>query len=193
VLRLSRDQAAEFYAEHALAPYFTRLVDHMSGDPIVVYVLSKRNCVEEWQRLIGPADVPRAKRLFPVSLRAIYGAEKGPDPVANAFHGSDSPAAAEREIKYFFPNSTCRFSARYYNIMITCYNLLFYSIIKILYDFIMFITSVKLDATTNVKDDLVEYIKDAMMPTISKGLSEMFNIQPNDPLRWFGNWLLTRD
>ncbi|XP_003245033.1 probable nucleoside diphosphate kinase 5 [Acyrthosiphon pisum] len=156
VLRLSRDQAAEFYAEHALATYFTRLVDHMSGDPIVVYVLSKRNCVEEWQRLIGPADVPRAKRLFPVSLRAIYGVEKGPDPVANAFHGSDSPAAAEREIKYFFPN-------------------------------------MKLDPTTDVEDDLVEYIKDAMMPTISKGLSEMFNIQPNDPLRWFGNWLLTRN
>lgn len=57
----------------------------------------------------------------------------------------------------------------------------------------MFITSVKLDETTDVQDDLVEYIKDAMMPTISKGLSEMFLIQPNDPLRWFGNWLLARD
>lgn len=57
----------------------------------------------------------------------------------------------------------------------------------------MLITSVKMDAIANGEDDLVKYIKDAMMPTISKGLSEMFNIQPNDPLRWFGNWLLTRD
>ncbi|KAL5234264.1 hypothetical protein ACI65C_001674 [Semiaphis heraclei] len=156
VLRLSRDQVVEFYEEHAQEPYFTRLVNHMSGGPVVVYVLSKRNCVEEWQRLIGPADVTRAKRLFPVSLRAIYGTELGSDPVANAFHGSDSPAAAEREIKFFFPNN-------------------------------------KMDATTEGGEDLAEYIKDAMMPTISTGLSEMFNIRPNDPLRWFGNWLLTRD
>jgi len=42
-------------------------------------------------------------------------------------------------------------------------------------------------------DDVVQYIKDAMMPTISEGLSEMFNILPQDPLRWFGNWLLTKD
>jgi nucleoside-diphosphate kinase len=119
VLRLSRDQAAEFYEEQALAPYFTKLVDHMSGAPIVVYVLSKRNCVEEWLRLIGPANVSRAKRLFPVSLRAIYGTEQGPDPVANAFHGSGSPAEAEREIKFFFPNSTRdithRLPSRYHN------------------------------------------------------------------------------
>uniref|UniRef100_A0A2S2NAC3 Nucleoside diphosphate kinase 5 n=1 Tax=Schizaphis graminum TaxID=13262 RepID=A0A2S2NAC3_SCHGA len=106
VLRLSRDQAAEFYDEQALAPYFTKLVDHMSGAPIVVYVLSKKNCVEEWLRLIGPANVSRAKCLFPVSLRAIYGTEQGPDPVANAFHGSGSAAEAVREIKFFFPNST---------------------------------------------------------------------------------------
>jgi len=115
---LSRDQVENFYEEHAQAPYFTRFVNHMSGGPVVVYVLSKRNCVEEWQRLIGPADVTQAKRLFPVSLRAIYGTELGSDPVANAFHGSDSPAAAEREIKFFFPNSTHQFSALYY-IMIT--------------------------------------------------------------------------
>ncbi|CAH1716183.1 unnamed protein product [Aphis gossypii] len=156
VLRLSRDQAAEFYDEHALAPYFAKLIDHMSEVPIVVYVLSKRNCVEEWLRLIGPENVSRAKRLFPVSLRAIYGTELGPDPVANAFHGSDSPAAAEREIKFFFPNS-------------------------------------KVDSTIDSgDDDVVQYIKDTMMPTISEGLTEMFNILPQDPLRWFGNWLLTK-
>jgi len=113
-LRLSRDQATEFYEEHALAPYFTRLVGHMSGGPVVVYVLSKRNCVEDWLRLIGPEDVSLARRLFPVSLRAIYGTEPGLDPVANAFHGSDSAAAAEREIQFFFPNCTHRFSERYY-------------------------------------------------------------------------------
>jgi len=55
---------AEFYEDHDQAPYFSRLVDHMSGGPVVVYVLCKRNYIEKWQKLIGPADVSRAKRLL---------------------------------------------------------------------------------------------------------------------------------
>lgn len=105
VLRLSREQAAEFYRDHESELYFPRLVDHMSGGPIAVYVLAKRDCVDEWRRLIGPADVCSAKRCFPVSLRAVYGTESTEAPVANAFHGSDSRAAAKREIRFFFPNS----------------------------------------------------------------------------------------
>lgn len=105
MLRLTREQAAEFYNEHSLKLYFHRLIEHMSSGPVVVYVLTKKNCVDEWQRLIGPADVSFAKQYFPVSLRAVYGTEPGTDPVANAFHGSDSPDAAKREIQFFFPNS----------------------------------------------------------------------------------------
>uniref|UniRef100_A0A2S2QNG5 Nucleoside diphosphate kinase n=1 Tax=Sipha flava TaxID=143950 RepID=A0A2S2QNG5_9HEMI len=77
----------------------------MSGGPIAVYVLAKRDCVQEWRRLIGPANVCTAKQRFPFSLRAVYGTESTAAPVANAFHGSDSPTAAKREIRFFFPNS----------------------------------------------------------------------------------------
>jgi len=105
VLRLTREQAAEFYDKHSAEMYFTGLIDHMSSGPIVVYVLTKKNCIEEWQRLIGPADVGCAKRYYPVSLRAIYGTETSPMvPVRNAFHGSHSPSEAKREIRFFFPN-----------------------------------------------------------------------------------------
>jgi len=109
VLRLTREQAAELYSEHATQLYFARLTEHMSSGPVVVYALAKKNCVDEWRRLIGPADVSFARRYFPVSLRAVYGTELGTAPVANAFHGSDSPAAAKREIRFFFPDSTCAF------------------------------------------------------------------------------------
>lgn len=104
-MRLNREQAAEFYGNLAFEMYFPRLIDHMSGGPIVVYVLTKRDCVEEWRRLIGPTNVSYAKQYFPVSLRAIYGEEAGKVSVANAFHGSDTRSAAEREIRFFFPNS----------------------------------------------------------------------------------------
>jgi len=106
VLRLTREQAAELYGEHAPQLYFARLTEHMSSGPVVVYALAKKNCVDEWRRLIGPADVSFARRYFPVSLRAVYGTEPGTAPVANAFHGSDSPAAANREIRVFFPDGT---------------------------------------------------------------------------------------
>lgn len=40
--------------------------------------------------------------------------------------------------------------------------------------------------------DSMQFIQEVMMPTISDGLSEMIKIFPNDPLRWLGNWLLTK-
>lgn len=39
-------------------------------------------------------------------------------------------------------------------------------------------------------DTMRQYIDNAIMPTIAKCLSEMFEINPSDPLRWFGNRLL---
>lgn len=41
-------------------------------------------------------------------------------------------------------------------------------------------------------DDVSRYVQSVMMPTITEGLSEMFKVNPSDPLRWFGNWLLTK-
>lgn len=43
---------------------------------------------------------PSSPSLFPISLRALYGT----DGTENATHGSDSPASAAREIKFFFPH-----------------------------------------------------------------------------------------
>lgn len=96
VFRLTRQQAAEFYGQRFAGDMrLPRMAKHLSNGPIVAYALARRDCVAAWRRLIGPADVPTAKRQFPVSLRAIYG---------DAFHGSRSPTAARREIRFFFPN-----------------------------------------------------------------------------------------
>lgn len=54
--------------------------------------------------------------------------------------------------------------------------------------------SVELESMANneARDDTVRYINTIMIPTITECLSEMFEINPSDPLRWFGNKLLTK-
>lgn len=42
------------------------------------------------------------------------------------------------------------------------------------------------------EEDALRYIQDEIMPTIAEGLSKMFEFDPRDRLRWFGNWLLTK-
>lgn len=49
---------------------------------------------------MGPTDVSVARTQFPKSIRAQFGTNV----TRNAVHGSDSPASATREIKFFFPN-----------------------------------------------------------------------------------------
>lgn len=44
----------------------------------------------------------------------------------------------------------------------------------------------------DTQDDTIQYINTVMIPVITECLLEMFEINPNDPLRWFGNKLLTK-
>ena len=98
-LRLSPEQAADFYAEHYGKMFFPSLIAYMHSNDILILVLAKLDAVAEWRRIIGPTDARRAKEEAPESLRAIY----GHDQTRNALHGSDSTFSAEREIKYMFP------------------------------------------------------------------------------------------
>lgn len=66
-------------------------------------VLAKVNAIREWRTLAGPTNSNKAREEAPESVRALYGT----DGQRNAVHGSDSPASAEREIRFFFPNCEC--------------------------------------------------------------------------------------
>ncbi|XP_050531325.1 nucleoside diphosphate kinase-like [Daktulosphaira vitifoliae] len=154
ILHLRKEETSDFYREHTSELYFTNLVEYISSGPIVVYVLMKKNCIDEWKRLIGPTNVKYAKKNFPFTLRAKYGIESGNFPVKNGFHGSSNRHAAQNEILFFFPNSEID------------------------------------DNNLNI-DDTIEFLQEIMMPTISKGLVELYKEDPNDPLRWFGKWLLS--
>ncbi len=96
-LRLTKEQAGEFYAVHKERPFYGELVDYMSSGPIVAAVLTKENAVADYRTLIGATDPTKAadgtiRKLFAKSI------------AANAVHGSDSDENANIEANFFFSN-----------------------------------------------------------------------------------------
>ncbi|MBP7808021.1 MAG: nucleoside-diphosphate kinase [Bacteroidia bacterium] len=94
-LRLSPEQAGQFYAVHKERPFYGELVNYMSNGPIVAAVLVKDNAVADYRKLIGATDPTKAeegtiRKLFAKSI------------AANAVHGSDSDENANIEADFFF-------------------------------------------------------------------------------------------
>ncbi|HHF5151745.1 TPA: nucleoside-diphosphate kinase [Haemophilus influenzae] len=95
MVRLTREQAEGFYAEHQGKEFFVPLVEYMMSSPIVVSVLEKENAVKDYRTLIGTTNPETAeegtiRKDFALSQRE------------NSVHGSDSIENTNREIAYFF-------------------------------------------------------------------------------------------
>uniref|UniRef100_A0A8C5F3G6 Nucleoside diphosphate kinase B n=1 Tax=Gadus morhua TaxID=8049 RepID=A0A8C5F3G6_GADMO len=100
-LQLSPEQCSDFYAEHYGKLSFPSLTVFMSSGPIIALALARENAIAHWKALIGPAQ--RARASEPEGLRAKYGTSD----LRNALHGSESMTAAQKEIKFMFPDSLC--------------------------------------------------------------------------------------
>lgn len=100
-VHLTPEQASDFYAEHYGKLFFPSLVAYMSSGPIIALVIAKDSAIAHWRELIGPTNTIKARQTHPDCLRAVYGT----DDQRNALHGSDSFSSAEREIRFFFPDS----------------------------------------------------------------------------------------
>jgi len=96
MVRLTRQQAEDFYYVHRERGFYSGLVEFMSSGRVIVMVLRKANAVEEFRRLIGSTDPARADQ-------GTIRAEFATDVQKNAVHGSDSPENARREASFFFP------------------------------------------------------------------------------------------
>ena len=97
MMHLDAAKAGGFYAEHEGRPFFEPLVDFMTSGPVVVQVLEGENAIAANRELMGATNPSEAA---PGTIRADFA-----DAIsANAVHGSDSAASAEREIAYFFAN-----------------------------------------------------------------------------------------
>ena len=95
-LKMSPEQAGQFYAVHSERPFFQSLCDYMSKSEIIPMILEKENAVEDFRTLIGstnPADAAEGtiRKQFAKSLES------------NAIHGSDSDENAAIEGAFFFP------------------------------------------------------------------------------------------
>ena len=93
--RLTREQCQEFYAEHAGKGFFAELVDFMTSGPVLLCCLEREGAVATLREVIGATDPAQAADG---TVRRLYAESKG----RNSVHASDSPAAAEREVKQFF-------------------------------------------------------------------------------------------
>jgi nucleoside-diphosphate kinase len=94
-MRLTKEQAGQFYSVHKERPFYDELTTYMSQGPIVAAVLSKANAVADYRKLIGATDPTKAdegtiRKLFAKSI------------AANAVHGSDSDENAAMESDFFF-------------------------------------------------------------------------------------------
>jgi nucleoside-diphosphate kinase len=94
-MRLTKEQAGQFYAVHKERPFYGELTEYMSGGPIVAAILTKDNAVADYRKLIGATDPTKAddgtiRKLFAKSI------------AANAVHGSDSDENANIESDFFF-------------------------------------------------------------------------------------------
>ncbi|XP_034399625.1 nucleoside diphosphate kinase homolog 5 isoform X1 [Cyclopterus lumpus] len=100
-LQLSLAQCSDFYTHLYGRPFFPSLSAFMSSGPIIALTLARDNAIAHWKSIIGPVNSTKAKETRPGCLRAKYGTSEH----KNALHGSESFHAAEREIKFMFPNS----------------------------------------------------------------------------------------
>ncbi len=94
-IKLDEATAGGFYAEHKERPFFGDLVEFMTSGPVVVMVLEGENAIAKNRDLMGATN---PKEAAAGTIRADFAQSID----ANAVHGSDSEASAEREIKYFF-------------------------------------------------------------------------------------------
>ncbi len=95
MVKLSREKTEGFYIEHKDRPFFESLVRFMTSGPILLMALKGENAVSRNREIMGATDPSKAaagtiRKDFADSIEA------------NAVHGSDSLASAQRELAYFF-------------------------------------------------------------------------------------------
>ena len=94
-IKLTNDQARNFYSIHKERPFFNDLIEYMTSEPVVVQVLSGENCVEKYRTIMGATNPENAEKGTIRKLFALNVQE-------NSVHGSDSEDNAKNEINFFF-------------------------------------------------------------------------------------------
>ena len=94
-VKISKEEASEFYKAHQTKPFYKELCNYLSSGPIVVMILEGENAVSKNRQLMGVTDPSKAEEG---TLRKMYGLSID----KNSVHGSDNVANGKIEIDFFF-------------------------------------------------------------------------------------------
>jgi nucleoside-diphosphate kinase len=97
LMTMTRELAAQHYAEHEGKGFYDELVDFITSAPLVAMVLEGESAIRAARQVIGATNPLEATTG---SIRGDYATSVG----QNMVHGSDAPESAAREVGLFFPD-----------------------------------------------------------------------------------------
>jgi len=94
-IKLSKEEAQQFYAVHSDKPFYNELCEFMTSGPIIVQMIEGENAIELYRKVMGAtnpaeADENTIRKKFATSIQE------------NAVHGSDNESNALKELNFFF-------------------------------------------------------------------------------------------
>ena len=95
MLRMTREQAMEFYSVHREKPFFNDLVEFITSGPIVAMVLEGDEAISVVRLMIGATD---GRKAAPGTIRGDFALSIQ----ENIVHASDSRESFEREFRVVF-------------------------------------------------------------------------------------------
>ena len=99
MLALSDEVLAEHYSHIADKPFFPSVREFMQETPVIALALEGEDVISRVRDLLGPTDSTQAPAG---TIRGDFGFKDTESKMRNVCHASDSPEAAEAEIKRFF-------------------------------------------------------------------------------------------
>ena len=94
-VKISKEEASEFYKIHQTKPFYDKLCNYLSSGPIVAMILEGEGVVSKNRLLMGATDPAKAEKG---TLRKMHGTSID----KNSVHGSDSVENGKIEIDFFF-------------------------------------------------------------------------------------------
>ena len=94
-IRMTQEEAEDFYDVHRERPFYGELVEMMTSEPVVVQVLEAENAVARYREIMGATNPANAEEG---TIRKQFALSMG----ENSVHGSDSVDNAKIEIAQFF-------------------------------------------------------------------------------------------
>jgi nucleoside-diphosphate kinase len=102
MMHLSSEVLRDHYAHIADKPFYPSVEEFMQSAPVIALVLEGDDIIAKVRDMLGVTD---SKLAAPGTIRAELGSKGENSKMINVAHASDSPEAAEAEIKRFFKPS----------------------------------------------------------------------------------------